>query len=206
MSEDTWTASEGVSVDEGFYEARCIQMEDDTGQFGAQIKFTFRIEGGDFDQQELVCWASQYASITPRTKLWGIVDALLGMSPMEVGSIKRTDLIDKVCRIRVEEMAREDGSSFSKVAGFSRLEKRRTPKPKVEMGGTSLNGRLDTLFAEAKLKDEDALIESFTQEGLADYLEASGTGEILLLLDNMDVGIQAKTIRVLNKLVQAAGG
>ncbi len=104
-------ATPGMAIlESGTYPATVTSIEPDDGQYGAQLRFEFTVDGQRDENSNpitLLAWASQ--KLSPQSKLWAWWVALTGKPP-EVGAThKSSTLIGKKCRLVIEEVETDNG-------------------------------------------------------------------------------------------------
>jgi hypothetical protein len=105
----------------GTYAAMVQTIEQVTGQYGDQAKFTFALDDSDVT---LTAWAS--AKYGNKTKLGRWAAAILGGMP---DTLDTDDLVGKPCRITVVVKAKDDGTQYNKVDEVLPPKKGQKPKP-----------------------------------------------------------------------------
>jgi hypothetical protein len=80
----TIEARENASILEpGVYDAKIIDMAEETGQYGAQVKFIFEVADVYKDNGENVQqWAWASATLSPKSKLWKWLKNVTGIVPV----------------------------------------------------------------------------------------------------------------------------
>lgn len=115
-------------LEAGTYVAKIARIEAAEGKFGPQLQWDFDLEGGG----SIRAWCG--ASLTPKSKLFGWVKALLGNVPDE---LETDDLVGLPCRLMITVRTRDDGTETNRVETILpvRQQQRRTtpaPEPATE--------------------------------------------------------------------------
>ena len=97
----------------GEYTAKISAIEADDGKFGAQVKFEFEIQGGDYAGQTLLAWAS--AKFSPRSKLFAWTRAALSSDISPDYDFNSDDLLGRPVMVTVVIRPNEDGAEFNRV-------------------------------------------------------------------------------------------
>lgn len=102
-------------LDTGDYLASVDKVEAEEGQYGPQLKFTFKLEEQD---RTLTGWANQ--KFSNRSKLYKWTKALLykGAAIPRDYNLNTLDLVGKVGLLTVTKEARDDGSEYNKIEGI----------------------------------------------------------------------------------------
>ena len=96
-------AKGAVSIPSGPYDATVASVEADEGEFGAQVKFIFRLNGetDDATGDPIELWAWSSLKVNPRTKLYKWISALTGATPVVGGKFDVGTLTGLPCRVLV---------------------------------------------------------------------------------------------------------
>jgi hypothetical protein len=116
-------------IDAGYYNAVVEEITPETGQFGPQLKFKFRLV--DFDPPHyLLGWCSE--KFNPKTKLWEWVRATTfgGKEiPEDYIELDLDEMINKPIRLNVTEETGEKGT-YNKVVAVLPPPKTNRPTPR----------------------------------------------------------------------------
>lgn len=114
-------------LDTGTYPATVSAIDADEGKFGAQLKWSFRLEDGSTQ----MAWTSQ--SYSNKSKLCAWTRAILGEPP---DPLDTDDLIGRPCRLSLVVKTRDDGTEFNRVdsvlAPKAGQKRRPAPEPEAE--------------------------------------------------------------------------
>jgi len=131
-------------IPQGEYPGLIARIElDDKSPFGAQLKFTFKLDPfEDYpDGKELVAWCSK--KFTKKSKLFEWTLNLMGDIPRDY-NFRSADLLGKRVRVMVGRKRKDDGTEFDKITGVLPL-RATAPKKSIEQ----LNRELGYVDAEA---------------------------------------------------------
>ena len=101
-----------VAIAAGLYTANLESIEEEDGIYGPQFKLTFWLPR---TKSTILAWTSQ--KMTPKSKLYGWVCALLGTEKLDAGyEVDLEGLIHLPCIINVKTKLGDDGQSRSNIA------------------------------------------------------------------------------------------
>ena len=101
----------------GLYAAHVVEVTEDVGQFGPQLKVLFEVDGGEHDGRQLVGWCS--AKLSSRSKLAAWVKAILRLEALPAGyELDTESLAGKPVTIATEKVQRTDGDWGNKIAAL----------------------------------------------------------------------------------------
>ncbi len=132
----------------GEYLAAFTDYEEETGQYGEQIKITWEIEKpAKYAGKKRLDWCNKKLSKGAKTsKLWNRVEALMNR-PIEIGEdVDLDSLIGRDVVLVIVEETKDDGTPNAKIASVKAY-KRQEAFPKPEAGKPA---------AKPKAKPEDA--------------------------------------------------
>jgi hypothetical protein len=97
-----------VECADGTYNAVVATVEETTSEFGATIKFVFRLDGvQDNDGEAAELWGFCSAKLTSKAKLGRWASAILGRQ-LRIGErVSLGELVGKPCRVYVENVLRD---------------------------------------------------------------------------------------------------
>ncbi|GAG19844.1 unnamed protein product, partial [marine sediment metagenome] len=94
--------------------AQIVEMESAEGTFGAQVKFTFSIIGGDYAEHTLLGWCS--AKFSPRSKLYQWSKAAFNAAIPAEYNFSSADLMDRLVTITVVTQTNDEtGAEYNKI-------------------------------------------------------------------------------------------
>lgn len=122
------TMQENEVIPTGEYPVQVVDLEQETGTFGQQLKWKLEIiGGGDYAGKTLTAWASLSNSLKSKLAKWSIA---LGIQLDAGEELDTDDLIGRKAMATVVVKTKEDGSEFSKVEEIKAPKRR--PAPKAE--------------------------------------------------------------------------
>ena len=95
------------------YKARIVEIDEDEGQFGPQVKFSFIILGGEYDGQTLLGWCS--AKFSSQSKLYHWTRAAFSADIPTDYSFNSDDLLNRKVALTVVIKQKDDGSEFNRI-------------------------------------------------------------------------------------------
>jgi hypothetical protein len=121
------TIVENDSLPTGEYIAKVDNVEEVTGQYGVQLKWTLEVADGDFKGKQLPAWTQLSASLKGKLAKWSKACGI----ELEDGDIFDTDdLKGSRCTVVVVETEAKDGSgSYGKVMDLKPPKAGKKPKP-----------------------------------------------------------------------------
>lgn len=134
----TRRVEESTGVPAGVYVARVAKLEEDDGQFGAQIKFFFEIQdvvtsnddtAEDWVGEQKWGWSSD--KLTPNTKLYRWFWTLTGYEPDIDEDLDLGDMIGKQAVITIAPN-KNGNLAITDLAAYSPRKKKRKAKPEPE--------------------------------------------------------------------------
>lgn len=117
------------ALEPGEYVATVQRIEEQDGQYGLQLKWTFSLDapGADYDGRHVLAWCSP--SFTAKAKLGRWARALLGSQVDDIDELDTQLLIGQPCRLVLSSGLGTDGTERNKVTEV--LAPRRAPAPFV---------------------------------------------------------------------------
>lgn len=100
----------------GEYRATVGAVEQETGDFGPQIKFRFDLQSPDYEDKSLIGWAS--AKFSGKSKLFQWTSAILGRALAPDEGFDSDKLLGRRCILIVTTEHKDDGSEYNKVHGL----------------------------------------------------------------------------------------
>lgn len=77
----TVEAKESAGLDVGAYEGVIVEMTEETGQYGEQIKFVIELDELKPNGENVTQWAWASKTLSPKSKLWKWVKGVTGQTP-----------------------------------------------------------------------------------------------------------------------------
>ena len=113
------------ALEPGEYVATVQRIEEQDGQYGLQLKWTFSLDapGADYDGRHVLAWCSP--SFTAKAKLGRWARALLGSQVDDIDELDTQLLIGQPCRLVLSSGVGTDGTERNKVTEV--LAPRRAP-------------------------------------------------------------------------------
>jgi len=109
------TVEEATTAPEGEYNAEIVNVEDQAGQYGASVRFEFKLSS-ELEGEEFRITGFAHKKLNEKTKLGRWVAAILGHMP-EVGEEITVDqLLHKNCRVVIKHKINAEGKPFATVA------------------------------------------------------------------------------------------
>ena len=103
------------ALEPGEYVATVQRIEEQDGQYGLQLKWTFSLDapGADYDGRHVLAWCSP--SFTAKAKLGRWARALLGSQVDDIDELDTQLLIGQPCRLVLSSGVGTDGTERNKV-------------------------------------------------------------------------------------------
>ena len=101
-------------VPQGIYAATVENIEAESGQYGPQLKFTFKLDPfeGYEDGRQMLAWCSQ--KFSPKSKLYIWTSALMGKIPDDY-TFDSDDLINKKCLLVIGQRTSSNGGEYDHI-------------------------------------------------------------------------------------------
>lgn len=114
FSVDLTDVRDDLSIPDGAYKARCIEVEQSVSQSGnPMFVWTFVLVGGQYDGREFKSWTA----ITPAA-MWKVAETVIALGVGQSGQVvefKRGDVVGKECGV-VMEASEYNGRMSSKIS------------------------------------------------------------------------------------------
>lgn len=134
----TRRVAESTGVPAGVYVAELVKLEEDDGQYGAQIKFYFEMktvissndpEASEWLGEEKWGWCSD--RLTPNTKLFHWYKQLMGVEPDIDDDLDLTEMLGKQAVVTIREN-KNGNMAITDLAAYSPQKKKRKAKAEPE--------------------------------------------------------------------------
>lgn len=114
-------------IETGKYLVQIVDIEETTGEFGLQLKWSFEIVAGDNTGKRLSAWSSQ--AMTTKSKLVKWASAILRTTPDQLDELDTDDLIGQRVVAVVVETAGKTGDLFAKIDSLQPYTPKAAPTP-----------------------------------------------------------------------------
>ena len=116
-------------IPEGKYVAEVLDIVDDRGDYGPQLRFTFSIDDGEYSGHTISGWASK--KFTLRSKLYGWVQSAFNAHIPQEYDLDTDDLLGRKVNLRLVITKNKEGVEVNKIEEIDPYESKKNSDDSV---------------------------------------------------------------------------